>query len=105
MTDQNFHDLVQVTSIGRNGGQSLIEALRQVWQPTLEKSGVNPTSLKKLENELFGPKPATSISEEIDYWQSKRKEAKRSHEKKVYEEAMGTLRQIRAELESASISR
>lgn len=105
MTDQNFHDLVQVTSIGRNGGQSLIEALKQVWTPTLEKSGVSAVSLKKLENELFGPRPATSISEEIDYWQGKRREAKRSHERKVFDEAMGTLRQIRAELESASISR
>ena len=105
MTEENFHDLVQVTSTGKNGGSALVEALRQVWGPTLKSSGVDASSLKKLEEDILGPRPSISIEEEELYWHRKLKEVKKSEERKLYQQAGSFLKKIRVELENAAASR
>lgn len=105
MTERNFHDLVQVTTTGSGKGSTLLEALRQVWAPTLLSSGLNSSYLKKLEENLLGSSAATSVVEEENYWRKTWEDAKRSHDKTIYAEAVKTLRSIRAELESAAVAR
>ncbi|XP_050496495.1 cytoplasmic dynein 2 heavy chain 1 [Bombus huntii] len=105
VTERNFHDLVQVTTTGSGKGSTLLEALRQVWAPTLRSSGLNSSYLKKLEENLLGSSAATSVVEEENYWRKTWEDAKRSHDKTIYAEAVKTLRSIRAELESAAVAR
>ncbi|CAK9809936.1 Cytoplasmic dynein 2 heavy chain 1 [Anthophora quadrimaculata] len=105
VTETNFHDLVHITTTGSGKGSTLIEALRQVWAPTLRSSGLNSSYLKKLEENLLGSSTTTSVLEEEDYWRKKWEEAKRSHDKTIYAEAVKSLKSIRAELESASVAR
>lgn len=105
VTEENFHELVQVTSTGKNGGSSLVEALRQVWAPTLKSSGVDASSLKKLEEDILGPRPSTSIEEEELFWHRKSKDVKKSDERKLYQQATSFLKKIRVELESAAVSK
>ncbi|XP_076646917.1 dynein cytoplasmic heavy chain beethoven [Halictus rubicundus] len=105
VTEKNFHDLVQVTSTGSGKGSTLIEALRQVWAPTLRSSGLSPSYLKKLEENLLGSTITTSVLEEEDHWRKRREEAKRSHDRTIYAEAVKSLKNIRAELESAAVAR
>lgn len=105
MTEENFHDLVLVTSTGKNGGCSLVEALRQVWAPTLKSSGVDASSLKKLEEDILGPRPSLTIEEEELFCSRRSKEVKKSDERKLYLEAVSLLRKIRIELESAAVSK
>ncbi|KZC10148.1 Cytoplasmic dynein 2 heavy chain 1 [Dufourea novaeangliae] len=105
VTEKNFHDLVHVTSTGSGERSTLIEALRQVWAPTLRSSGLNTTCLKKLEENLLGSSTTTSVLEEEDHWRKKWEEAKRSHDKTIYGEAVKSLKSIRAELESAAVAR
>ncbi|XP_043684796.1 cytoplasmic dynein 2 heavy chain 1 [Vespula pensylvanica] len=105
VTEENFHDLVQVTSIGAGEGSALIEVLRQVWAPTLKSSGFDPASLKKLEEDLLGPRPPTSIAEEEAFWIKRSNEATRSRDKTSFDEAAKILNDIRNELESAAVSR
>ncbi|XP_031838829.2 dynein cytoplasmic heavy chain beethoven isoform X1 [Nomia melanderi] len=105
VTEKNFHDLVHVTSTGSEKGSTLIEALRQVWGPTLRSSGLSPSYLKKLEESLLGSPVTTSVLEEEDYWRKRWEDAKRSHDKTIYAEAVKSLKSIRAELESAAVAR
>ena len=107
MTEENFHDLVQVATIGgpKGGGSALIESLRQVWVPTLQSSGVKLSCLKSLEEDILGPKVSSSITEEEAMWQRKINEAKKSHDKRLAEEAAAIIKNIRVELESAATSR
>ncbi|KAF7378965.1 hypothetical protein HZH66_015199 [Vespula vulgaris] len=105
VTEENFHDLVQVTSIGAGEGSALIEVLRQVWAPTLKSSGFDPASLKKLEEDLLGPRPPTSIAEEEAFWIKRSNEATRSRDKTSFDEAAKILNDIRNELENAAVSR
>ncbi|XP_043507557.1 cytoplasmic dynein 2 heavy chain 1 [Frieseomelitta varia] len=105
VTERNFHDLVQVTTTGSGKGSTLVEALRQVWAPTLRSSGLNSAYLKKLEENLLGAPATTSVAEEEDYWKKTWEDAKRSHDKTIYAEAVKTLRSIRTELESAAVAR
>ena len=105
MTERNFHDLVQVTTTGSGKGSTLVEALRQVWAPTLRSSGLNSAYLKKLEENILGQPTTASVVEEEDYWRKTWEDAKRSHDKTIYAEAVKTLRSIRTELESAAVAR
>ncbi|XP_047369553.1 cytoplasmic dynein 2 heavy chain 1 isoform X1 [Vespa velutina] len=105
VTEENFHDLVQVTSIGAGEGSALIEVLRQVWAPTLKSSGFNPAFLKKLEEDLLGPRPSTSINEEEAFWIKRSNEATRSRDKTSFDEAAKILNDIRNELDNAAVSR
>ncbi|XP_017891098.1 cytoplasmic dynein 2 heavy chain 1 isoform X2 [Ceratina calcarata] len=105
VTEKNFHDLVQITTTGSGKGSTLVEALRQVWEPTLRSSGLDSSYLKKLEEHLLGSSAATSVLEEEEHWTKKREDAKRSHERTVLAEALKILRSIRAELESAAAAR
>lgn len=105
MTESNFHDVVQVTSISKNSVVSLAEALRQVWTPALQSSGFDPLLLKRLENQLLGPRTASSLLEEETYMREKSDVAKTSAEKKLYEQAVLYLKNLRRELESAAIAR
>ncbi|KAL2712648.1 cytoplasmic dynein 2 heavy chain 1 [Vespula squamosa] len=105
VTEENFHDLVQVTSIGAGEGSALIEVLRQVWAPTLKSSGFDPAFLKKLEEDLLGPRPPTSIAEEEAFWIKRSNEATRSRDKTSFDEAAKILNDIRNELENAAVSR
>ncbi|KOX76673.1 Cytoplasmic dynein 2 heavy chain 1 [Melipona quadrifasciata] len=82
VTERNFHDLVQVTTTGSGKGSTL-----------------------KLEENLLGTPATTSVAEEEDYWKKTWEDAKRSHDKTIYAEAVKTLRSIRAELESAAVAR
>lgn len=107
MTEKNFHDLVHVTTTGGGKGSTLIEALRQVWAPTLRSSGLDLSYLKKLEeNLLLGSSSATgSVHEEENYWRKIWESAKRSHDRMIYGEGVKILRSIRAELERAAVAR
>ncbi|EFN76217.1 Cytoplasmic dynein 2 heavy chain 1 [Harpegnathos saltator] len=105
VTEENFHDVVQVASIGCGDGSVLIEGLRQVWAPTLRSSGLSVSYLKKLEEKLLNSGFSTSVAEEEEFWRRRRDEVKRSHEKTVCEEAAKSLKNIRVELESAAVSR
>ncbi|XP_032668403.1 cytoplasmic dynein 2 heavy chain 1 [Odontomachus brunneus] len=105
VTEENFHDVVQVASIGCGDGSVLIEGLRQVWAPTLRSSGLSASYLKKLEEKLLSSGFSTTVVEEEEFWLRKRDEVKRSHEKTVCEEAAKSVKNIRIELESAAVSR
>lgn len=107
VTDENFHDLIHIVTTGgsRIGGKALIESLRQVWAPTLQSSGVNASCLKRLEEDILGPKASASILEEENLWKRKRDDAKKSHDRKVAEEAVDIVKSIREELENAATSR
>lgn len=105
ITEKNFHDVVQVASIGCGDGSVLIEGLRQVWAPTLRSSGLSASYLKKLEEKLLSSGFSTTVAEEEEFWRRKRDEVKRSHEKTVCEEAAKSVKNIRVELESAAVSR
>ncbi|KAL0104886.1 hypothetical protein PUN28_016497 [Cardiocondyla obscurior] len=105
VTEDNFHDLVQVTSTGCGDGSVLIEGLRQVWAPTLRSSGLSASCLKKLEEKLLSSGFSTTVAEEEEFWKQKRSEAKRSHERTNCEEAIKSVKNIRVELESAAVSR
>ncbi|XP_043268031.1 cytoplasmic dynein 2 heavy chain 1 [Venturia canescens] len=107
VTEENFHDLIHVATTGgpRIGGRALIESLRQVWAPTLQSSGVNAACLKRLEEDILGPKASSSIHEEEHFWKRKRDEAKKSHEKKTAQEAIDLVKSIQTELENAATSR
>lgn len=105
ITNDNLHDLIQVTSIVGNPGSILIEALHQVWSPTLQSSGVNLTCLKKLEEDILGPKPALSLIEEEALWMKKYEETKKSRDKKVIDEIIKIIKSIKNELENAAVSR
>ncbi|XP_063978818.1 cytoplasmic dynein 2 heavy chain 1 [Diachasmimorpha longicaudata] len=105
ITNDNFHELVQVASTGGNSGSALIEALRQVWAPTLQSSGLNTSYLKKLEEDLLGPRPPSTLLEEEGSFRKRREDAKKSSDRKLFEEAGKIVKDIRVELESAAISR
>ncbi|XP_076387639.1 dynein cytoplasmic heavy chain beethoven [Megachile rotundata] len=105
VTETNFHDLVHVTTTGSGKGSTLVEALRQVWVPTLRSSGLDSSYLKKLEENLLGSSATTSVFEEEDYWRKRWEDAKRSHDRTIFAETVKTLKSIRAELESAAVSR
>lgn len=105
VTEENFHDVVQVASTGCGDGSVLIEVLRQVWAPTLRSSGLSASCLKNLEERLLSSGFSITVAEEEEFWRRKRNEAKRSHEKKIADEAVKSLKSIRAELESAAVSR
>ncbi|XP_017764042.1 PREDICTED: cytoplasmic dynein 2 heavy chain 1 [Eufriesea mexicana] len=105
VTEKNFHDLVHVTTTGSGRGLTLVEALRQVWAPTLRSSGLNSSYLKELEENLLGSSATTSVLEEEDYWRKIWEDAKRSHDKTIYAEAVKALRNIRSEVESAAVAR
>ncbi|XP_014611048.1 PREDICTED: cytoplasmic dynein 2 heavy chain 1 [Polistes canadensis] len=105
VTEENFHDLVQVTSIGGGESLTLIEVLRQVWAPTLKSFGFDPTSLKKLEEDLLGPRPPTSITEEESFWIKRSNEASRTRDKTTFDEAAIILNNIKKEFENAAVSR
>lgn len=94
-----------MASTSSDSGAALIEALRQVWAPTLKSSGLNAAYLKKLEEDLLGPRPPSTLLEEEAFWQRKKEDAKKSHDRKLFEEAVRMVKDIRAELESAAISR
>lgn len=97
--------MVQVTSIGFGEGSALIEVLRQVWAPTLKSSGFDPASLKKLEEDLFGPRPSTSIAEEEAFWIKRSNEATRTRDKTSFDEAAKIWNDIKNELENAAVSK
>ncbi|XP_078052127.1 dynein cytoplasmic heavy chain beethoven [Augochlora pura] len=105
VTEKNFYDLVHVTSTGSGKESTLIEALRQVWAPTFRSSGLSSSYLKKLEENLLGSSITTSVFEEEDHWRKRWEEAKRSHDKTIFAEAVKSLKSIRAELESAAVAR
>nr|XP_012219219.1 PREDICTED: cytoplasmic dynein 2 heavy chain 1 [Linepithema humile] len=105
VTEENFHDVVQVASTGCGDGSVLIEGLRQVWAPTLQSSGLNTSCLKKLEEKLLSSGFSTTVAEEEEFWRRKRDEVKRSHERTVCDEAVKSVKNIRVELESAATSR
>lgn len=106
ITEDNFHDVVQVASTGCGDSSTvLIEGLRQVWTPTLESSGLNTSCLRKLEEKLLGSGFSTTVAEEEEYWTRRRDEVKRSHEKAICDEAVKLIKNIRIELESAAVSR
>ncbi|XP_058798637.1 cytoplasmic dynein 2 heavy chain 1 [Phymastichus coffea] len=105
VTEENFHEIVQVTSISKNSVASLAEALRQVWSPALQSSGFDSLLLKRLENQLLGPRTASSLLEEETHMREKSELAKTSAEKKLYEQAVLYLKNLRRELESAAIAR
>jgi len=105
VTEENFHDVVQVTSTGCGDGSVLIEGLRQVWAPTLRSSGLSTSCLKKLEEKLLSSGFSTTVTEEEKFWKRKRDEAKRSHERTNFEEAAKSVKNIRVELENAAVSR
>lgn len=105
ITEENFHDVVQVASIGCGDGSVLIEGLRQVWAPTLRSSGLSTSCLKKLEEKLLSSGFSITVAEEEEYWRRKRDEVKRSHEKTICEEAAKSVKNIRVELENAAVSR
>jgi hypothetical protein len=105
VTDSNFHDVVQVTSVSKNSAAGLAEALRQVWTPALRTAGVDSLFLKKLELELLGPKSTASLVEEESFMRDKARGARSPAESKLYEQAVLYLKSIRRELESAAIAR
>lgn len=105
VTEENFHDLVQVASTGCGDGSVLIEGLRQVWAPTLRSSGLNTSCLKKLEEKLLSSGFSITVAEEEEFWRRKRDEVKRSHERTVCDEAIKSVKNIRIELENAATSR
>ena len=105
VTEENFHDVVQVASTGCGDGSVLIEGLRQVWAPTLRSSGLSTSCLKKLEEGLLSSGFSTTVVEEEEFWKRKRDEAKRSHERTNCEEAAKSVKNIKIELESAAVSR
>ncbi|XP_011311295.1 cytoplasmic dynein 2 heavy chain 1 [Fopius arisanus] len=105
VTNDNFHELVQVASTGGNSGSALIEALRQVWAPTLESSGLNTSYLKKLEEDLLGPRPPSTLIEEEALLRKKKESSKKSNDRKLLEEACKIVKDVRVELESAAVSR
>ena len=105
MTEDNFHDVVQVTSVSKNSPASLAEALRQVWAPALQNAGFDSLLLRKLENELLGPKACASLLEEETFMKDRSNNARGSEEKKLYERAVLSLKNIRRELESAAVAR
>ncbi|KAG7196616.1 hypothetical protein KM043_007921 [Ampulex compressa] len=104
VTEENFHHLVQVTSTGDREGTALIEALRQVWAPTLQSFGLRTSFRKKLEKNLLGVLPLTSLHDEEIYWKKKYEEVKKSDEKLSCEEVIKTLRGIRLEFDNAAVS-
>ncbi|XP_023289902.1 cytoplasmic dynein 2 heavy chain 1 [Orussus abietinus] len=105
VTEENFHDLVQVASTGGGGGSTLVEAIRRVWGPVLQSSGVDSSVLKKLEDDILGPRAPTSLAEEEIFWQKRGSEARRSSEKRSFGEIAHILKSMRVELESAGASR
>lgn len=106
MTEENFHDVVQITSISKHSKTtSLAEALRQVWTPALHDAGFDSLLLKKLENELLGPKATSSLIEEETYMRDRSTSARSSEEKKLHERAAVYLKNIRREMESAAVAR
>lgn len=106
VSNENFQELVQVASTIGNPGTALLEALHQVWAPTLLTSGVNLTCLKKLEEDILG-RGLTSISltEEEQYWKEKKKEENNNHTRKIIEQVIKNIKDIKVELESAATSR
>ena len=96
---------MQVTSISKNRAKILAESLRQVWSPALEHAGVDSLFIKKLENELLGPKSVSSLLEEEKFMQEKSRNARSPEETKLYEHAVLCLKNIRRELEGAALSR
>jgi len=105
ITEENFHDVVQVASTGCGDGSVLIEGLRQVWAPTLRSFGLNTSCLKKLEEKLLSCGFSTTIAKEEKFWKKRWDEVKRSHEKTICEEAEKSVKNIRVELENAAVSR
>lgn len=78
---------MQVASIGFGEGNVLLKVLRQVWAPTLKSSGFDPTILTKLEEDLLGPRPSTSIAEEEAFWMKRGNEATRTRDETSFDEA------------------
>ncbi|KAL6266424.1 hypothetical protein P5V15_003274 [Pogonomyrmex californicus] len=105
VTEENFHDVVQVISTGGGDGSVLIEGLRQVWAPTLRSSGLSTSCLKTLEERLLSSGFSITVAEEEEFWKRKGDGVKRSHEKAICEEAAKSVKNIRLELESAAVSR
>lgn len=114
VTDENFHDLVQVATTGsgtkrgaNETGESsaLINALRLVWGPALQRAGVAGNLLKKLEEGLLGPRAATTVLEEQTVWERRSSNAKSSEDRRVSLEAAQTLKHIRVELDRVASSR
>ncbi|XP_046488904.1 cytoplasmic dynein 2 heavy chain 1 [Neodiprion pinetum] len=115
VTDENFHDLVQVVTTGGNAkragssntgeGSALLSALRLVWGPTLQRAGVAGDLLKRLEEGLLGPRPATTVLEEQATWERRASGGKSSEERRVAIEATETLKRMRLELDRAAASR
>lgn len=95
---------MQVASTAGNSSSSLIEALRQVWAPTLQSTGLNSTLIKKLEDDIFGPgKPSTLIEEE-SFWK-KHGDKTKTNSRQYFKDAQKIIGEIRVELESAETSR
>lgn len=105
VTEENFHDVVQVASTGCGDGSVLIEGLRQVWGPTLRSSALSTSCLKNLEERLLSSGFSTTAVEEEEFWKRKQDEVKRSHERTNCEEAAKSVKNIRGEIESAAVSR
>uniref|UniRef100_A0ABD2XKY5 Dynein heavy chain, cytoplasmic n=1 Tax=Trichogramma kaykai TaxID=54128 RepID=A0ABD2XKY5_9HYME len=115
VTEDNFRDVVQITSIGGRAAatrEALAESIRQVWCPALEDAGYDSLSLKKLANELrHGNDDSTRTATILDEERAMLENLKNSggsfssEETKLYEHAALCLKSIRRELESASTSR
>ncbi|CAD6239204.1 GSCOCG00008639001-RA-CDS, partial [Cotesia congregata] len=103
VTSDNFHELVQILST--TGSPSLLlESLRQVWNPTLQSSGVTLTSLKKLEEDILGPRAASTLLEESNYWLKQLDHSKKSSERSAIQDLIKLLQDIRSELDNAASS-
>ncbi|XP_023246189.1 cytoplasmic dynein 2 heavy chain 1 [Copidosoma floridanum] len=102
VTERNFHEVVQVASVSKNRTASLAEAIRQVWTPALHRQGFESLHLRKLEDELLGPKATASLVEEEALMRDK---SRTGHERKLYDQAVLHLKNIRRELESAAVAR
>ncbi|KAF7991046.1 hypothetical protein HCN44_000861 [Aphidius gifuensis] len=105
VTNDNFHELVQVASTVGNSKSLLIEALRQVWAPTLNSSGLNKNYIKKLEDDILGPIKSSKLIEEELLWKKRCDKAKRNDDKILFEKVERSLSEIRVEFESAETSR
>lgn len=78
--------MVQVTSIGFGEGNVLLKVQRQVRAPTLKSSGFDPATLQKLEEDLLGPRPSTSIAEKEAFWMKRSNEATRTRDETSFDE-------------------
>ncbi|XP_011502016.1 PREDICTED: cytoplasmic dynein 2 heavy chain 1 [Ceratosolen solmsi marchali] len=105
VTETNFHDVVQMTSVSKNSATALAEELRQVWTPALRTAGVDSLFLKKLEIELLGPKAISSLVEEETFMREKARGARTPAESRLYEQAVFYLTSIRRDMESAAVTR